>query len=87
MGLNERRNKGILHALAFIVNNCYTSVSYCMICASVRGNNLRVLSNFARTDAKPCNYLRIVSVCICTLCIALYLTLNMISMKGAIKGY
>ena len=30
-----------------------------------------------RTDAKPCNNLLIVPVFICTLCIALYLTLNM----------
>ena len=51
------------------------SVSYCMVCnvTSVREENTRAL---ARTDAKPHNNLLVEPACICTLCIARYLALN-----------
>ena len=58
-----------------------------MICAHVREDKLIAIASGLsdRTDAKAYNNLLIAPVCICTLCIARCLTLNMgISMKGAI---
>ena len=64
----------------------YTSVSYYTVCAPVRGDNPRALASGLSPvqTHKTYNNLLITPACICTLCIARYLMLNIGSMIGAI---